>query len=169
MARWTSSTNRLDNIVSTPWRAAGIVAHTSLDLLDALNNTVDRSARIFKSWIDQARAIIQESGQGSFWKRLIKVPWWGILAWGKLVESTWRSIVDPVLHLARNTFDVVGNPLVNTWEAIKYMPSSASASAYSYNTLQTSVADVNGWNWKKLLPWQLGNNTPNPTPNPPTP
>lgn len=166
MARWTNTANRLDNVVSIPWRAAGIVAHTSLDLLDALNNTADRSARIFKSGIDQARAIIQESGQGSFWKRLIKVPWWGILATGKLTEATWRSLIDPLLHLARNAFDVVGNPLVNTGQAIKYIPSSRSATSYSYDKLQTSVSDVNGRNWKKLLPWQSGNNNPNPAPTP---
>lgn len=166
MARWTNTANRLDNIVSTPWRAAGIVAHTSLDLLDALNNAGDRSARIFKSGIDQTRAIIQESGQWSFWKRLIKVPWWWIVAGGKLLETTGRSIADPLLHLARNTFDVVGNPLVNSGQAIKYMPSSGSATAYSYTKLQTSLADVDWRNWKKLLPWQSGNNNPNPRPTP---
>ena len=62
MSRWTKWVNRLDNVVSTPWRAAGIVANTSLDLLDALGNTINRSGKIFTSGIDQARAIIQESG-----------------------------------------------------------------------------------------------------------
>ena len=148
--------NVIDNVISTPFRWAGIVANTALDISDTLNNLYLRGAEITKNTTQQMRDIISESGRWSFWKRLLKVPLWAGLAVGKWVEGAVRSVVTPLWHWLRDGFDTVGNPIMNTGRAITYIPNTNPADTYKFNKLNARDYNKTWWNWMKLMPWQKG-------------
>jgi hypothetical protein len=162
MTSWSNTRNRIENLFSTPGRVAGIVANTGLDLFTTLTNWGTRVNNIGNEGIQQARNIIQEAGQGNFGQKLVKIPRAAVLATGKVVETIVRAIAVPAVHVVRDAFDVVGNPITNMGTTITYMPSSKNPSDYTFEKLKyrPNAWAMNGGDFLKLMPWKSSKTTP---------
>lgn len=134
------------NTIWLPVRLAWTTVYGGLDAVNTVVTLPKQSFEIVSDTTQKIKDVLNNSRNEWKWYRKIRrIPFGTLVAAWTAIEWTWRAILNPSWNAILHSRDVLGNFLVNPWNAIKSVLSDKPVSDFKYEHLKTRDISKNNW------------------------